>query len=53
MAEDRVEVIAAGGERLREVFERTDAFIKEKVEEHQGSEFVAVSHGDPIMSIKV
>ncbi len=42
--------IAAGGERLEDVYKRTDNFLKEKVLQHNGASIVIVTHGDPIMS---
>ncbi len=45
--------IARGGETLREVFLRMDACIREKRVLHEGKHIVLVSHGDPIMAIKV
>jgi broad specificity phosphatase PhoE len=48
----RPEFIAMGGERLREVFERMDACIRDLVRRHKGQSIVIVSHGDPIMSIR-
>ncbi len=49
----RHDFIVAGGERLSEVFARMDSFIGEKIRENQGKRLVVVSHGDPIMAIKV
>jgi len=49
----RPEFIKAGGERLSEIFKRTDSFIREKMKQHQGQQIVAISHGDPMMVIKV
>lgn len=45
--------IAQGGETLRQMFARMDACIRDKVRAHPGEHIVLVSHGDPIMSIKV
>ncbi|KKW11558.1 MAG: Phosphoglycerate mutase [Candidatus Gottesmanbacteria bacterium GW2011_GWB1_49_7] len=47
----RPEFIKRGGERLREVFGRTDRFLREKAKKHAGESIVVVSHGDPIMSV--
>jgi len=44
--------IKQGGEPLEEVFERMNNFILGKAKLHEGQQFVAVSHGDPIMSVK-
>lgn len=49
----RPEFTRAGGERLSEVYKRMNDFLKEKLTEHRGQQFAAVSHGDPIMSVKV
>ena len=49
----RPEFIKAGGERLSEVYKRMDRFLKEKLKVHHGEQFAVVSHGDPIMVLKV
>lgn len=49
----RPEFIRAGGERLREIFQRMDDCIKQMSRKHQGQHIVLVSHGDPIMAIKI
>lgn len=49
----RPEYIAQGGETLRTVFQRMDACIREKVAVHRGQHIIFVSHGDPIMAIKI
>jgi broad specificity phosphatase PhoE len=38
-----------GGESREEIFSRMDTFIKEKIPQNRGKEFIVVSHGDPIM----
>jgi broad specificity phosphatase PhoE len=45
------ELIAQGGERLREIFDRMDSCMRDIVKKHRGH-VVVVSHGDPIMSIQ-
>lgn len=45
--------IAQGGETLHQMFARMDACIREKVRAHPGEHIVVISHGDPIMTIKV
>lgn len=45
--------IAQGAETLGDVFRRMDACIREKMQTHEGKHIVLVSHGDPIMAIKV
>lgn len=45
--------LALGGERLSDVFHRMDSCIREKMRMHEGKHIVLVSHGDPIMAIKV
>jgi broad specificity phosphatase PhoE len=45
------EYIRAGGESLEDIYKRMDSFIRSKVRQHTGREFVIVSHGDPIMSV--
>lgn len=42
-----------GGERLEELFTRMDAFVQEKADEFSGQKIVAVSHGDPLMALKI
>ena len=45
------ELIRAGGERLEDVYGRTDRCIRGLVEKYPGKHIVVVSHGDPIMSV--
>ena len=47
----RPEFVRQGSEMLSEIFNRMDDFIREKVRQNLGKQIVAVSHGDPIMSI--
>lgn len=49
----RPEFIRAEGETLHEVFLRMDTCIRDKIALHRGKHIVLVSHGDPIMVIKV
>jgi broad specificity phosphatase PhoE len=44
-------LIQAGGERLEDVCDRMDRFIRSRVRVHTGKQFVVVSHGDGIMSV--
>lgn len=47
------DLIAAGGEQLREIVSRMHECITEKASQHKGRELVVVSHGDPIMCLRV
>lgn len=47
----RPEFIAAGGETLKELFDRMDHFLKQKAADHPREHIVVVSHGDGIMSV--
>lgn len=38
-----------GGESQEEIISRMNDFLQEKIKEHEGKEFIVVSHGDPIM----
>jgi len=49
----RPEFLARGGESLREMFRRIDSCIREKVAAHREQHIVFLSHGDPIMTIKI
>ncbi len=49
----RPKFIKQGGEPLSAIFYRMDSCIKEKVATHKGKHIVFVSHGDPVMAIKV
>lgn len=49
----RREFIKQGGEPLSDVFKRMDACIWEKVRTHPGEHIVFVSHGDPVMAVKI
>lgn len=49
----RREYIKAGGEPLSAVFHRMDTCIREKVTLHPGGHIVFLSHGDPVMAIKI
>ncbi|MBI5620606.1 histidine phosphatase family protein [Candidatus Gottesmanbacteria bacterium] len=49
----RREFIKQGGEKLSEVFLRMDTSIRKKVATHPAQHIVIVSHGDPIMAIKI
>ncbi len=49
----RREFIKQGGEKLSEVFLRMDTSIREKVAAHPAQHIVIVSHGDPVMAIKI
>lgn len=49
----RPEFLALGGEALSDVFRRVDSCIREKIRTHEGKHIVLVSHGDPIMVIKI
>lgn len=48
----RPEQIAAGGETLAEISGRMNAFIGDMLGTYPGGTVVAVSHGDPIMSMR-
>lgn len=43
--------IRAGGEKLETVFRRMDQVIRAISRRHRGQSVVAISHGDPIMSV--
>lgn len=45
----RKEHIAAGGERIGDIWKRMSLFFKDALVKHQSQTIVAVSHGDPIM----
>lgn len=49
----RREFIRAGGEPLSAVFYRMDTCIREKVAKHLNQHIVFLSHGDPVMAIKI
>lgn len=49
----RKEFIRAGGEPLSAVFHRMDTCIREKVAKHLNQHIVFLSHGDPVMAIKI
>lgn len=49
----RREYIEQGGEPLSTAFRRINVCIREKVAKHPGQHIVFVSHGDPIMAIKI
>lgn len=49
----RREFIKAGGEPLSAVFLRMDTCIREKIAKHPGQHIVFLSHGDPVMAIKI
>lgn len=49
----RPEFLALGGETLSDVFRRMNSCIREKMQIHEGKHIVFVSHGDPIMAIKI
>ncbi len=49
----RREFIRAGGEPLSAVFHRMDTCIREKIASHLGQHIVFLSHGDPVMAIKI
>lgn len=49
----RREFIAQGGEPLSAVFRRMDTCIRQKVARHLGQHIVFLSHGDPVMAIKI
>lgn len=49
----RREFIKQGGEKLSQVFSRMDSCIREKAALHPGKHIVFLSHGDPVMAIKI
>lgn len=49
----RPEFIRAGGERLSEIFKRMHALIQDILRQHVDHHVILVSHGDPIMVVKV
>lgn len=49
----RREFIKAGGEPLSAVFHRMDTCIRQKIAKHPNQHIVFLSHGDPVMAIKI
>lgn len=49
----RRDFIQQGGEKLSTVFHRMDTCIREKIKKHPGQHIAIVSHGDPVMAVKI